>query len=247
MNPKMLRRRADKRCGSDVAPFETSPVNHPTINPREPETTPSTHHHRKRLPLRESIESSRSHPTPFKPNTEIEASRRSAPLTEIELRSPYNGISTHPNKPEPKKSTNPKTRPRDQSRRGKAAKHFHPPGARPTTTELRSLRLPETNPSNRTRNLTAPSSQRPRPCARGRTAMDGLVPEFKQGGQNRRRNRGGGRYLYGWLEGSGDGTRADAPPVTGPDDRSTFSFLNTLSLFKYIHTSLYKEYYFVKV
>ncbi|KAF3590320.1 hypothetical protein DY000_02027568 [Brassica cretica] len=75
MNPKMLRRRADKRCGSDVAP-------------------PSKHH-------RESIESSRSHPTPFKPNTEIEASRRSAPLTEIELRSPYNGISTHPNKPEP--------------------------------------------------------------------------------------------------------------------------------------------------
>ncbi|KAH0886625.1 hypothetical protein HID58_062721, partial [Brassica napus] len=75
MTPKKLRRHADKRCGSDVAPLRNI--------------------------TGESIESSRYHPTPFKPNTEIEASRRPTPLTVVELRSPSYGISTHPNKPEP--------------------------------------------------------------------------------------------------------------------------------------------------
>ncbi|KAG2249429.1 hypothetical protein Bca52824_089057 [Brassica carinata] len=46
--------------------------------------------------------------------------------------------------------------------------------------------------------------------------MDGFVPELRQGGWKRRRNRGRDRQLYWWLEGSGDGTRAHAPPVTKP-------------------------------
>ncbi|KAH0858441.1 hypothetical protein HID58_086702, partial [Brassica napus] len=48
-----------------------------------------------------SIESSRSHPTPFNPITELEASRNPTPLTAVEFRSPTYEISTHPTKPEP--------------------------------------------------------------------------------------------------------------------------------------------------
>ncbi|KAH0930212.1 hypothetical protein HID58_015939 [Brassica napus] len=122
---------APSPCGQTLRlrrrpPSEHHQVNQPSIHRRESETTQSTHHHRKRLPLRASIASSRSHPAPFKPITEIEASCNPTQLTVVELRTPSYGISTHPNKPEPKMRTNPKTKPRDQRRRGKATKRFHP-------------------------------------------------------------------------------------------------------------------------
>ncbi|KAH0847109.1 hypothetical protein HID58_093946 [Brassica napus] len=105
MIPKELRRRADKRCGSDDASLRnaTSYTNHRfTLRNRKPPT--QNHHRRKRFPLRASIENSRSHPTPFNPITEIEASRDPTPLTAVELRSPTYEISTHPTNPEPKQT-----------------------------------------------------------------------------------------------------------------------------------------------
>nr|VDD29090.1 unnamed protein product [Brassica oleracea] len=115
----------------------------------------------------------------------------------VELRSSSNEISTNPNQT------------KSSARQGK--ERLHPPGSRPTTAELtkppplgdrnrrrrswRNLRLPETKPSSRTMSFTAPSSTRPRLYARDRSAMCGLVPELKQDGGERERERSENQQL----------------------------------------------------
>ncbi|KAH0881966.1 hypothetical protein HID58_058062 [Brassica napus] len=219
-----LRRRADKRCGSDVA---LASKHHRVTNRRftrihQSSLTPH-HHHRKHLQLkrtqyrRASIDYSRAHPSPFIPITERKASREPSPLTMVELRSSSDEISTNPNqtksvKLKGRRKPNPKTELGNQKSARQSKERLYPSGSRPTTAELtkppplgdrnrrrqswRNLCLLETKPSSRTMSFTALSSTRPRLYARDRSAMCGLVPELKQNGGERKRERSENQQLY---------------------------------------------------
>ncbi|KAL0661297.1 hypothetical protein Bca4012_098134 [Brassica carinata] len=134
----------------------------------------------------------------------------------VELRSSSDELSTNPNqtksvKLKGRRKPNPKTELWNQKSTRQSKEHLHPPGSRPTTTELtkppplgnsnrrrrswRSLCLPETKPSSRTMSFTAPSSTRLRLYARDRSAMGGLVPGLRQGGGERERERSENQLL----------------------------------------------------
>ncbi|CDY23896.1 BnaC04g01410D [Brassica napus] len=135
----------------------------------------------------------------------------------VELRSSSDEISTNPNqtksvKLKGRRKPNPKTELGNQKSARQSKERLYPSGSRPTTAELtkppplgdrnrrrqswRNLCLLETKPSSRTMSFTALSSTRPRLYARDRSAMCGLVPELKQNGGERKRERSENQQLY---------------------------------------------------